>query len=117
MTEVILDLGQAPDQAFSDAARHCADAVNLHVSVDPYGVTGKWVAVRLEDGRSDGVLYDTKAAAVRHQLHETMCAYVCVPPVGMPLADAEIYLAQTRAMYDAGVKLSDPDRHIVMRPR
>lgn len=114
MTNVIVDTGDAPDRAYSDAARHCADAVNLHVMVDHVNAIGKWVAVRLADGESDGVLYDTKADAVRHQLHETMCAYVCIPPGGMPVADAEVYLRTMRQLYDAGYRLADPDKHVTM---
>lgn len=115
MTNVILDMGSAPDQAYSTAARHCADAVNLHVAVDPYGSIGKWVAVRLADGKSDGRLYESKYEAVRFQLHETMCAYISIPPGGMPVADAEVYLKVMRQLYDAGYKLADPDKHIIPR--
>jgi len=115
VTNVILDVGQAPDQAFSDAARHCADAVNLHATVDPHGTIGKWVAVRLSDGKSDGVLYPTKSEAVRFQLHEAMCMYVCIPPGGMTSADAESVLRTHRQLYDAGYRLADPDKHIIPR--
>jgi hypothetical protein len=115
MTNIIIDAGPAPDQSWSDAARRCADAVNLHVTVDPVHSIGKWVAVALADGRSDGVLYDKKADAVRHQLHETMCAYVCIPPGGMPTSEAEVYLKAMRQLYDAGYRLADPDRHVVMK--
>lgn len=53
-----------------DAARRMADAHNLHVLAmiaegrDRPG----YIAIRLEDGRSpDGVVYDTRRDAVRHQ--------------------------------------------------
>ena len=115
MTNIVFDMGQASDQAFSDAARHCADAVNLHVAVDAHHAIGKWVAVRLSDGKSDGVLYDDKATAVRFQLHETMCAYICIPPGGMTVEDAESYLRSMRQLYDAGYRLADPDKHVAMK--
>jgi hypothetical protein len=116
MTQIIIDSGQAPDQAFSDAARHCADAVNIHVTVHgAFGAIGKWVAVRLADGKSDGMLYDTKGDAVKHQLHEMMCAYVCITPGGMTPADAESYLRTHRKLYEAGYRLADPDKHVVMK--
>ena len=113
--DVVFDGGSPPDETYSDEARRCAEAVNLHVSVDPIGSIGRWVAVRLSDGRSDGNLYDTKADAVRHQLYETQCAYVCVPPGGMPVADAQVYLRAMRQLYDAGYRLADPHKHVTMR--
>jgi len=115
MTQVIFDGGQLPDSVYSDAARHASEAVNLHVLVDPHGCIGKWVAVRLSDGKSDGNLYDTKAEAVDHQLHEQFCAYVCIPPGGMPPKDAEVYLRAMRQLADNGYRLADPDKHVVMR--
>ena len=69
----------------------------------------KWVAVRLRDGRSDGVLYDTKRDAVRHQSDEKLSAYVCIPPNGMTPCRAESFLSTMRRLYDAGWRLTDPD--------
>lgn len=102
-------------QELRDAGKRTSEAVNIHLRMLGMEAVGKWVAVRLADGGSDHVLYDTKADAVRHQLHEFQCAYVCIPPLGMPPADAERYLTVTRQMYDAGVRLADPDKHIVMK--
>lgn len=99
-------------QEFSDAARRCADAVNVHLLGGGQDVVGKWVAVRLSDGGSDGKLYDTKKDAVRFQLHETLCAYVCITPGGMPVKEAESYLRTNRKLYDAGMRLSDPDKNV-----
>jgi len=52
---------------------------------------------------------------VKFQLHETFCAYVCVPPGGMSVADAESYLRTMRQLYDAGYRLADPGKHVTMR--
>lgn len=93
---------------YSDAARRCSDVINLHVAAHKFNAFGKWAAIRLSDGGSDGVLYDTKADAVRHQLHETQCAYVCIPADGMGPREAEIYLEFNRKLYDNGMRLSDP---------
>lgn len=97
-----------------DAARRCSDAVNSQITFRGEGAFGRWVAVRLSDGGSDGILYDTKADAVRHQLHETLCAYICITPGGMTPSDALSYLRTNRKLYDAGMRLSDPDRHVQM---
>jgi hypothetical protein len=95
---------------YSSAAHRCSDAVNVHILGQGDGVYGKWVAVKLEDGRSDGVLYDRKRDAVRHQLHETQCAYICIPPGGMTPRQAENFLRFQRALYDMGCRIADPDK-------
>jgi hypothetical protein len=104
---------------YSDAARRCSDIVNTHLVANRANA-GKWVAIRLSDGGSDGVLYDTRPDAIRHQLHETQCAYVCIPPTGMPPKDAEAFLAFNRKLYDAGFRMPDPvqpNREIIMPTR
>ncbi len=90
----------------SDAARRCSDAVRLHIAA---GMAGKWAAIRLSDGGSDGTAYDSRADAIRHQLHETQCAYVKIPLDDMPPDHAERFLAFHRKAYDAGFRLTDPD--------
>ena len=92
----------------SSAAKRCSDAVNLHVSAIGFDAARKFVAVSLADGRSDNVLYDTKADAVRHQTNEFTYAYVCIPPSGMSVCQAESFMATNRKLYDAGFRMSDP---------
>lgn len=102
---------ETPQQT-TDAARRCSDAVNFHLLAQGTGAAGKWVAVRLSDGGSDGHLYDTKQQAVNHQLHETLCAYVCITPDGMGVQAARSFLATNRKLYDAGMRLSDPEQQV-----
>lgn len=94
-----------------DAGQHCADAVNLALSL---GGQGKWIAIRLSDGKSDGNLYDYKREAIKHQLHEFQCAYIKIPPGGMTKQDAIQYLGVMRKLYDKGARLADPDKSVVM---
>lgn len=82
----------------------------MHVAALGWEAAKKWVAIRLSDGKSDGVLYDTRGDAIRHQLHMTQCAYVCVPPGGMNPCQAESFMRMHRLAYDAGAQLIDPDR-------
>jgi hypothetical protein len=96
----------------ADAARRASDAVNHHLLAIGVNAIGKWVAIRLLDGSSDMVLYDKKADAVAHQLHETTCAYVCIPPGGMPPEDAMVYLREMRTLYERGYRLADPDKGV-----
>ena len=48
---------------FSDEARRISDTIQQAI-VD--GARNKWIAFNLEDGRTDGTKYDTKADAIRH---------------------------------------------------
>lgn len=92
--------------AYSDAARRCSDVVNSAVAE---GFRGWWIAVRLSDGGTDGVLYASRDAAIAHQLHESQCAYLPVPWDQMTPAEAEAYLTFHRKAYDAGFRLTSPD--------
>lgn len=89
-----------------DSARRCSDVVRAHVAA---GHAGRWVAVRLSDGGGDGVLYDRRRDAVRHQLHETQCAYLRIPRDDMSPRAAAVYLRLHRQLYAAGLTLTDPD--------
>lgn len=101
-----------PVLSHSDAARRASDAVNLHYAAIGTDAIGKWVAIRLADGSSDGVLYDRKRDAVRHQPDEKLAAYVRIRPGGMNVCAAESFMKMSRMAYDAGFRLADPDaRH------
>jgi hypothetical protein len=97
--------------AVTDRGRRLSEHVRAARSI---GGEGRWIAARLSDGSTDGTVYDTKADAVAHQLHETQCAYLVVPPVAMPEAEATAYLELHDNMYAAGYRLQDPDRNPVM---
>lgn len=85
-----------------DSARRASDVVNTHLLADRAGNLGRWVAIRLSDGGSDGVVYDSPADAANAQLHYQTCAYVQIQPGGMPPREAAGMLAYHRAVYDAG---------------
>lgn len=104
---------ETPQEEF-DAARRCADAYNFQLTVHGENAAGKWIAVRLADGSSDATLYDTKADAVRHQLHENQCAYICLLPTCIPVEDALSVLRVHRKLYDGGMRIADPDIHVQM---
>ena len=101
--------------AVDDAAKRAYDIVRGLATFTPYGTRvqqSPWLAIRLADGGSDQTLYDSKADAIRHQLHESLCGYFSYrsAPNGFASAkDAAIWLAFHRAAYDAGMRLVDPD--------
>lgn len=107
-------LSVPPDAAeLADAGKRLAEAHDLALLC---GGAGRWIAARLSDGGTDGHIYDRRDQAVRHQLHETQCAYVCVQSVRMPAAEAAQLIKITREAYDAGFRIQGPDdpRHIGM---
>lgn len=94
----------------SDAAKRVSDTYRLHRLAEGNAAIGQWIAVRLADGHSDNVLYDSKSAAVRHQHHnEQWYAFVAIGAWDMSPCEAEEFLALNRMLYDNGIRMTDPD--------
>lgn len=81
----------------------------MHLAVLGLAAFRRWVAIRLQDGGSDHVLYDERIDAVEHQLHEQLCAYVRIPPTGLKVCGAEAFLTFHRKAYAGGMRLVDPE--------
>lgn len=96
-------MGITPPAEYSDAAKKAADTVSMHAIAGNYG---KFVALRLIDGGSDGVVYDTYSDAVSHQLHEQYCFYIKVPVDGMKPQEADSCIRWARFAYDNGFRPS-----------
>lgn len=97
-------------QPHSDAAKRVADEFNLHRVASGQAAIGRWVAFTLADGTSDHQIYDTRWDAVTHQHHhEQQCMFLQITPTTLSVCDAEALLSMHRRMYDAGVRLVDPD--------
>lgn len=102
-------------RADMDAGKRISDALNVYVT--GLGLThwrelrSKWMAFRLSDGTSDGVLYDSKRDAVAHQMNEFQCVYISFANLagGAKPMDCALFLNFTRDAYDAGFRLPDPD--------
>lgn len=93
------------------------DIVNARVVFTPFDQLARsWMAFKLEDGSSDNVLYDTRQDAVDHQLHETMCVYLCMRQAmgGMSAKDAQLFLNLHRQIYDAGGRMSRITQDMIM---
>lgn len=96
----------------SDAAKRCSDAYALHLTagmhLTPNPHVGKFIAIRLADGGSDLVLYDSYRDAVRHQKHaEQWRAYIRIVPHAMTLCAAESFLRVHRLFFERGWRLPD----------
>lgn len=94
----------------SDAAKRLSDQYKLHKVALGVGSYGQWFAVRLTDGTGDGTLYPDKRTCMRHQHgNEVYFAFVCIAPTDMGVCDADAFIKTARVMYDAGIRMSDPN--------
>lgn len=102
----------------NDAAKRISDAVNAQAIAQPFDVLVRsWMAFKLEDGSSDGVLYDSRADAIRHQTDERTCLYLCLreAPGGMLPMAAKALINFHRMAYDAGGRVTHPsDKQLIM---
>lgn len=105
----------------TDRGKRAADIVNLHLAVDSTELLRqRWVAIRLSDGGSDGQVYDTRADAIRHQLHELWCAYMFLPPTGTTPQKMEKFLQYVEGLYSRGLRPAqnrDPNPHLYVPNR
>jgi len=85
-------------QEFKDAGQRIVDTVNLHLIAqsDIMENVGRWCVFSLSDGRSDGVVYDTKDDALRHHKLAKNYCYLKITPDGITLRDALSFLRISR---------------------
>lgn len=104
-------------RTWPDRTRRAYEHITLHYEASKGSdIAGHWVAIRLSDGGSDGVLYPSKMHAATYQLHEKQCAYICLPPFAtMSIGDVHRFLQINEEIYDAGGRLEDEGTHIVPR--
>jgi hypothetical protein len=99
-------------QAEKDRAQRSSDLINeARETLDWDALRLCWIAIRLSDGSSDMVIYDTKRDAVRGQLHEQQCAYIAFRNLigGTTPREMLRFLRFVEKAYDAGMRLPDPD--------
>jgi hypothetical protein len=96
-----------------DAAKRVYDTYHLHRSADIYGAVGKWFAAALADGTTDGQIYDSKKEAIRHQHHnEQYYTFIQITQAYMTVCSAQVMLDVARRLYDAGLRMTDPDDYL-----
>jgi hypothetical protein len=100
----------------TDAAKRLSDAACLHWAAAEWDSVGKFIAFSLDDGSTDGNLYDTRTNAVTHQANEYNCGYIHLHPGGMTQCEAEIMLKAARQLAKAfPASKSDPARQPILR--
>lgn len=94
------------------AVRRMMDAVNLHyqarIASANDGAPPQFVAIYLEDGSSDGVLYDSREdAAFKTRNYPRVCFYVKVGIETMSFREAAIVFMMNRQAYASGVRFAE----------
>lgn len=99
-----------------DAVQRLCDAVNVHVQAIGSEAFGKYVPIRLEDGRPvTNDLYDTRADAVRHTIDKSAwCFYVKVNPGGIQPREAWVVLGYARQAKKAGAVFQNEEPIVPM---
>lgn len=98
------------------SAKRMMDAVNIHVHAILAEGTGRtkpgYVAIRLDNGGSakpDNPLYDSRADATRHNIHNTEVCYIKVGRETMPLREAVTTLQMMRMGRKNGVIFTEEE--------
>lgn len=99
-----------------DAALRCRDTLLLHQTVLSFDeiLAGRYVAIRLSDGGSDGVAYESRPDAIAHQKHNaSRCVYLRVPLERLNAQACDVLLMYARACYDNGYR-ADPAHQLII---
>lgn len=103
----------------TDAAKRMCDQINARLTFsNPWEVRSKWMAFRLNDGGTDGVIYDTREEAINHQIDERFCCYFTFRSAmsGAKPLDCQIFLNYYRDMYDANMRMHEPEAPQLILP-
>jgi hypothetical protein len=91
-----------------DAAARMRDAVNAHLSTKVEDRRIVWCAIFLEDGRSDGVAYESRKEAAHHTRNRPGGVfYVRAGAEGMGERESLIVLQQARQSFRRGVVFAE----------
>lgn len=107
-----LQMHQRLTPELTDAGKRAADIINdirAHHGWDE--LRHKWIAIRIADGSSDKVLYDTRLDCVKHQNREQECIYVAFQNLmgGASARDMSLLILYYRDAYKAGFRGIDTD--------
>jgi hypothetical protein len=94
-----------------DEGKRMSDLINAMVTFKGWDeLQNGYLAFRLADGSSDGTLYDTYEAALKHT-DEYQCCYFCFRQAmgGANAKDCQIFLEFNRYVVAAGVPRKHPE--------
>jgi hypothetical protein len=102
-----------------ETARRMAEAVLLHQQVlsQEEILRGRFLAVRLGDGGTDGTVYETRDAAVTASRNSpSRHCYFQIPLEGITAEECDLALWYTRRVYDSGHR-EDPAHQLILPTR
>jgi hypothetical protein len=102
-----------------DAAKRMRDTIATHQAVLSRDelFAGRYVAIRISDGGSDGVAYDSRSDAVEHQRHDAARhGYWRIPIERWDAETCDTLLWYVRAAYDSGQR-QDPAHQLIVPTR
>lgn len=109
-----VDLGVS--QADMDAARRLRDAVNLHLVADFERAIRSVISVNMQDGSSDGVLYDNWNDASSKGAPDPRWYFPFrITPDGITLRDARLLLIAMRNLGPTAHLVPTAPEHLVSR--
>jgi len=99
-----------------------ADTINLTLISFPWDtLVHTWMAFRLDNGETDGVKYETKADAVKHQIDERWFCFFCMRRAmgGVTARDCQLFINVHRYVYDTGgtAAFIEPDVDVIISSR
>jgi len=107
------ELLEVPTQADLDAAKRLSDMVALHLVADPERARRSVIVVKLDDGSSDGVLYDSwDDACAKGAPDPRWYAPLRITPDGINERDARLWMRAMRMLPGVRVMPTAPE-HIV----
>src|SRR5580693_1186843 len=86
-------------------AKRVSDNFNCRLIFTPWDeLQYGWMAFKLSDGSTDGVVYPDRRTAIKHQFHEKACAYLAFKncPNGITPSEARRFLYFTKMAYEKG---------------
>lgn len=95
-----------------DSGKRMADTVNLIIAGNPWDtIVNSWIAISLETGGSDGVLYPSREAALAHQSDPRYWFYLSLRNAqgGIQAIDAQLLINSQRSIYEAGGRMVEPE--------
>lgn len=96
-------LGTDPElYALKEAGKRMADALNAKVVFGGLGTFGRWMTFRLDDGSSNGTLYDSVTDAIARVPSVAAYWFEQVRPSSYSADECALTLRYARAAYDAG---------------
>lgn len=98
-----LGLGDPELYALKECGKRMSDALNARVVFGGLAAFGRWMAFSLEDGSSNGTLYDSREDAIRAMRNASVNHWFeAIRPSSYSADECALLIQYARAAYSAG---------------